>query len=744
MSAGIPDSTFNYPQGQETLALPPGVLSEQVKAVTVQADGKTVLAGYATIPGMTSTPDKVFAVTRLNRDGSLDATFGSNGRVRFTINPGLTSHDDEATAVAIDSSGKIVVGGFTQVSGPNYDFAAARLNTDGSPDTTFNGSGKQTVSFNLGGGNDDRATAVAFQNGVDPHLGPFSLGLVVAGYAQVSATDFDFAAIRLKADGTLDTAFGASGKQIVAFNLSPGGVNDDRALGLTIQGPGGGLQIDLAGYAQAFATSFEFAVAQLTSTGLLDTSFGSGGKQTLRSNLISLGPFDDRAMAIANESYAIPGSYFGYDARGLVVAGYAHADSSVHFAVARLTYAGTLDPTFGVNGIQTSVFSLAGALTQSGALAIQEGLIPKIVVAGSAQTAAAEATLTVARLAEPAVSTAAVFDPTTGTWYLRKDNSAGAPQRTPFQYGGVGWTPVMGNWTGDGARYIGVVDPSTSTWYIRINNSAGPPTTPAFPYGAPGWIPVVGDWTGSGHDGIGMFDPSTGTWYLRNEDNAGPPDAGVFQYGGVGWLPVVGDWNGDGKTTVGVVDPSTMTWYLRNSNSAGAPDYAPFSYGGIGWKPVVGDWNNGGVTIVGVFDPSSATWYLRNSKSAGAPDVFPFSYGGAGWTPVVDNKTAAAFAQTAAAGFPRPATPPAPLDSAALQSTVEAALTRLAAAGADPALVQYLATAQYVLSPLPGLRLGLADVTGHEVTISPDAAGYGWFVDSTPMQDEEFATATNG
>jgi hypothetical protein len=228
-------------------------------------------------------------------------------------------------------------------------------------------------------------------------------------------------------------------------------------------------------------------------------------------------------------------------------------------------------------------------------------------------------------------ATPGTFDPASGTWYLRNQNSGGAPDAGQFPYGGAGWLPVVGDWDGNGSATVGVVDPGSAIWYLRNENSGGAPDVAApFLYGLPGWVPVVGDWSGTGHAGIGMFDPATATWYLRNEDG---PGAGVFQFGGAGWLPVVGDWTGSGITTVGVVDPRTMTWYLRNANSGGGPDITPFPYGGTGWKPVVGDWTGGGATTAGVVDPNGV-WYLRNRNSGGAPDVAPFPYGLGSWTPV--------------------------------------------------------------------------------------------------------------
>jgi hypothetical protein len=213
---------------------------------------------------------------------------------------------------------------------------------------------------------------------------------------------------------------------------------------------------------------------------------------------------------------------------------------------------------------------------------------------------------------------------------------------------------VAGDWDGDGTTTVGVIDPATMTWYLRNENSAGAPDVAApFRYGLPGWVPVVGDWTGTGHAGIGAFDPSTGTWYLRNEASPGAPDAGVFRYGAPGWIPVVGDWDGNGTTTVVVVNPigpgGTLQWFLRNRNSAGAPDIAPFTYGLSGWQPVAGDWAGQGKTTIGVVALANDTWYLHNSNTPGTPDLTPFAYGGAGWIPVPGNWVTPAAATLAAA-----------------------------------------------------------------------------------------------
>jgi hypothetical protein len=65
----------------------------------------------------------------------------------------------------------------------------------------------------------------------------------------------------------------------------------------------------------------------------------------------------------------------------------------------------------------------------------------------------------------------------------------------------------------------------------------------------------------------------------------------------------------------------------------------------------------------------------------------------------------------------------------------------LTEAGASPTLVQRLGSAQYLLGLLSDQQLALAYTAANYVLINPTAAGRGWFVDPTPLRDEEFRTA---
>jgi uncharacterized delta-60 repeat protein len=75
-------------------------------------------------------------------DGHLDTTFGAGGKIITS----LTGANDSASAIAIQSDGKIAVGG-RAVTSSSPSFALARYNTDGSLDSAFGDGGAVTTSF---------------------------------------------------------------------------------------------------------------------------------------------------------------------------------------------------------------------------------------------------------------------------------------------------------------------------------------------------------------------------------------------------------------------------------------------------------------------------------------------------------------------------------------------------------------------------------------------------------------------
>src|SRR5262249_54988064 len=147
------------------------------------------------------------ALARYNPDGSLDTSFHGTGKVTTAIGPG----NDEASALALQPDGKLVVAG-RSYNGSNADFALARYNADGSLDTSFNGTGKRTTPI---GSFDDDAYGLAVQPD----------GKLVAAGESNTGSQVEFALVRYKPDGSLDTGFNGTGKVTTAFGSFQDGAN---------------------------------------------------------------------------------------------------------------------------------------------------------------------------------------------------------------------------------------------------------------------------------------------------------------------------------------------------------------------------------------------------------------------------------------------------------------------------------------------------------------------------------------
>src|SRR5262249_9547165 len=119
------DTTFGY---QSQLG-PSGYPS----AMAVGPDGKVIVVG-----SHYNGSNYDFGVERYNANGTPDTSFGNNGSVVTD----LTGQSDQPDAVAVQSDGKIVVGGdWVNASGVD-DFALVRYNANGTLDTTFGSGGK--------------------------------------------------------------------------------------------------------------------------------------------------------------------------------------------------------------------------------------------------------------------------------------------------------------------------------------------------------------------------------------------------------------------------------------------------------------------------------------------------------------------------------------------------------------------------------------------------------------------------
>ncbi len=274
--------------------------------------------------------------------GDLDPTFGNAGMITTDFAGGI----DEASCTAIQRDGRIVAAGWSFNSTGSSNFALARYNPDGRIDASFGRGGRVITAF---GGNAKAYSVVIQSDGC----------IVAAGFAKngPAGANVDFALARYSGDGSLDSSFGKSGKITTDFF----GKND-QAYAVALQRDG---RIVVAGGATSAKGGFGFAVARYNNDGVVDATFGNGGK------IITFFAIDRiseaRALVIQPDGK-------------ILLAGSGSPRFGTDFALARYNTDGSLDSTFGAGGKVTTDFF--GSEDQARALIIQPD--GRIVAAGYA------------------------------------------------------------------------------------------------------------------------------------------------------------------------------------------------------------------------------------------------------------------------------------------------------------------------------------------------------------------------
>ncbi len=290
-----------------------------VNAVVALPDGKILIGGtFNTVSDASGTYGRS-NIARLNTDGSVDQTFGTDNK-----GPNLA-----VNAIVAQSDGKILIGGnfinVTDANGTHDRRHIARLNSNGSVDTTFGADGK---------GADNNVFCVAVQ--------PDGKIVITGSFTMVSdagSTLDRLGFARLGSDGSVDAGFGANSK----------GANFlVEALALQTDGKiliGGGF----TSITDVVGSRSRSGVARLNADGSVDTSFGAEGSGT-SGNVYTM-------TLQADGSILIGGPFTSYSDGTNTL-------DRAHFA--RLLADGTIDENFGADGATTDGSISAIAIQEDG------------------------------------------------------------------------------------------------------------------------------------------------------------------------------------------------------------------------------------------------------------------------------------------------------------------------------------------------------------------------------------------
>jgi uncharacterized delta-60 repeat protein len=318
LSAGFLDTTYGGTGMVFTPVNSPSLWAGGGNLVAAQSDNKVI--AVAAFP--TKTAAGQIEVARYNVDGSLDSTFGRGGIATIAIK---SSVDSFAFAVVIQSDGKIVVAGdnVTNNKFQYYDYLVARLNTNGTLDTSFGGgSGYVTTRLAPSSGYAEVTTMALQSNGE----------IVVAGLVSISGgSPYETVLVRYNANGSLDTTFGNGGE--VTYSGMAVGFPGRSCTGTDLAIDSSG-RIDLGGLLPV-GSSQQPGVVRYLANGTLDPNFGSSGVAYLPSPMTW-------------------GASLALQSTGeIVVCGKGNNGSGNFGAIERLNSDGSVDTSFGTSGVYT-------------------------------------------------------------------------------------------------------------------------------------------------------------------------------------------------------------------------------------------------------------------------------------------------------------------------------------------------------------------------------------------------------
>ncbi|HEX8195915.1 MAG TPA: FG-GAP-like repeat-containing protein [Pyrinomonadaceae bacterium] len=637
---GSLDTTLNYTP-TEPIAPP--------LDVKVQADGKIVLSDFLSTPAVTNRRN----VKRLNVDGTLDASFG------------VVSFSSYGTIYDILPlpDGKILIGGAFDAINDVRRVSLARLNADGTLDSSFTGAvigccesitavysiavlpnGKILVGVNSN-------LILLNSDGTGGLRVPGNFGFVKAivvqsdGKILVGGSNGIF---RLGADNSIDTSFNAIvNGQVEDILLAPDG------------------KILIAGSFTQVNGLNRGRIARIGADGSLDATFNPAGGANNTIESIALQP--DGKIIIGGMFTAVNGANRGYLARfnadGSLDNGFvANANYFVHSVAlqpdgkivaggefillnnaparryARVNADGSLDTSFNV-GSGANIFVYDVALQSDGS----------ILLGGNFTRVNNNSRIGIARLLNSTTARRTLFDfdgdgradfaafrPSNSTWYILNSSNNSF---TAAQFGAAGDLIAPADYDGDGRTDIAVfrqnVPGAGGRAYFYIQQSSSNSFRPE-QFGAVGDKPVAADFDGDGKADLAVYRDgslTSGQSYFFYRPSSQPGvDFRTIAWGVTGDKPAAADYDGDGRQDAAVFRPSNGTWYILRSSDN---QILPIRFGLAEDVPTPADFNGDGRAEVAVFRPSTATWYTSTDPAT--------NYGATRWGVSTDIPVAADY-----------------------------------------------------------------------------------------------------
>ncbi len=551
-SDGSLDTSFDTDGKLTTDFVPDDANDEIAFKVIVQPDGKIVAVGSSQNAVVPTAPVSFAALARFNSDGSPDMDFGVDGKVMNTFGVAYA----RAHAALLQPDGKIVIGGYANIVGSGSDFAIARYNTNGAPDTDFGTGGIFTHDIVFSG---DIGFGLARQ--ADGKL-------ILVGRANVANMDSNFAVARYLSNGSLDQSFDTDGKLTTDFST---GVND-WARDVVIQSDG---KIVAVGYALNQTTQRDFTLVRYETNGALDTSFDADGK--LMTDFFGLNDTANAAALQVNGRIVVAGStrngnvtnialarYLTTNARASVPSDF-DGDGKSDLAVFRPGDSGWYALLSSNNSLRAQTFGLSTDRITPGDFD------------GDSKT-----DLAVYR---------------DGVWYIMQSSDSAFRAQ---QFGISTDVPVPADYDGDGRTDIAVY--RDGAWHILQSSNQA---YRAQQFGLAGDKPVLGDYDGDGKADLAVFRPSDNSWYvLQSSDGA----FRAQQFGISADKPAQGDYDGDGRTDFAVYRPESGTWYIQQTTAGFRAEQFGIETDDV--SPA--DYDGDGKTDIAVF--RGGLWYIRQSS----------------------------------------------------------------------------------------------------------------------------------